>query len=569
MKKKFSILGLLLFVLAVLAGANTGISMAMADGLLQDAAAQTPSASEVEGVRTDLAGSPASATVVNESDIRAREIDKEIVDITPWQFTASTDVYAKARRVVVTKFEVEHPISAATPMDCQLLYAANSANDTSITLTTTGDHPMITKENLKMFAPSSTVIARGYDGYAPVKDANPPTKGILSFTVTERTSTTCTLVPINGKWNSSDQAFNKIPEVITAGSMLSIASHACSESQLEVAPESYVPTTRKVFLQKKICNIVMTDDFKKQVKEIPFLEKDLRKHAIYNFRRKAERTLWIGAASKTKNFINDKMGWEDVYTSEGILPQILNKFALSGDTITFADLIDMCRIQFGKNSVRDVAEAYCGMGFMTRLMNIDFEKTGDVSVIVERDTYGIMVSKFQCSFGTLLFKKTPALDDLGYTDCCAIVDMEDAVRYVKVDNQSVNVDMKKGGGPNGEVREASRDIFIEADALCLRGYNSMLVGPAEIIYNFKSVHDNIEGISVFTATMATNGKNLNPTASGDEDSIFYNGAVDLPYDGDIWYLEGNDSFSHFTAGTLVKYNASKGGWDKYSGSITV
>ena len=564
MKKKFSILGLLLFAMAILFGASANISMAMADGLLEHPDAQTPSASEIPGVNSNLQGSPASATVINESDIRAREMDKEIVDIVPYQFSVHNDIIRLAKRVTVTKFEIEHPISAATPMDCQILDPANTGDGTETYIDlVVGTH--ITKENLKMFAPSSTVVARGYDGYERKELQNPATKGILTFIVTERTKTKCSLTPINGKWNATDQAYNLIPEQIVRGTTFSIMATACSESQLEVAPDAYVPTTRTVYLQKKITNIVMTDDFKKQVKEIPFLEKDLRNHAMYNHRRKDERSLWLGAMSKSRVYVNDKMGWEDVYTAEGIMPQVLNKFALSGDTSTFRELIDICRIQFGKNSMRDEAEAYCGMGFMTRLMNIDFDKTGDVSVVVNRDKYGIMVSEFQCSFGTLHFKKTPALDDLGYSDCCVIVDMENAVRYVKVDNQNVNVDMKKGGGPNGEVREATRDIFVEADALCLRGFNSMLVGPADVIFNYKTINENIESISV----LDDDTKNLNPVPTDINGSIFYGGTIPLPFDGDIWYLKVADTFSHFKAGTLVQYNASTGGWEKYSGSITV
>jgi len=566
MKKNFSIVGLLLFAMAILFGASADISMAMADTMLTDPANQAPSASETPGVVTDTTGAPASATGVNASDIAAREIDKQIASIKPWQFTGTTDMYNLANRVTVTKYEIEHPITSSTPMDCTLL-ATPTYSSGELTLVAGTD---ITKENLKMFAPDSTVIVRGYDGYARIEDAvHPVAKGLLSFTVTDRSSTTVKLTPINGVWNPSDQLYNTLPTTIVGGTMLTVSAPACSESQLEVAPENYIPTTRKVYLQKKICNIVMTDDFKKQIKEIPFLEKDLRDNALYNFRRKNERTLWVGAPSKSLKFISNKMGSEDVYTSEGILPQILNKFAISGDNITFADLIDICRIQFGKNSVRDEAEAYCGMGFMSRLMKIDFEKTGDVTLIAQRDTYGIMVSKFQCSFGTLNFKKTPALDDLGYTDCCAILDMKDATRYVKLDNKTLNVDMKKSGA-DGEVREASRDIIVEIDALCLRGYNSMFVGPADIIFNFPSVRPNIDGISKFTATMAANNKTLNPSAS-DEDSVFYGGTIALPKDGDLWYLEADETFSEFRKGTLIEYKVTSDGgrWDKYSGSITV
>ena len=564
-----AIFGLLLFATAVLFGASTDISMAMADQFIDNShTQQTPGPTETPGVNGDLTGTPMSATLVNESDLAAREMDKMIAKHRPWKFSATTDMYNKARRVTCTKYEIEHPVSAATVMDCQLGANAGGSNQATITLNTASSH--ITVDELRMFAPGITVLVQGVDGWTDDK-TNPQPKGILVMMVTERTSSTCTMIPLNGKWVSTNYV---VPAAIPAGTTLSVMSSAGSESQLEVAPEDYIPETKTVYLQKKIVNIVMTDDFKEQIKELPFYNSDLKDNALYNFRRKAERTLWAGVASKKKMFVSEKIGWEDVYTSEGILAQLLNKFAISGDKITFEDLIDICRIQFGKDSVSDEAEAYSGLGFLARLHKIDFQKTGDVTMLTQRDTFGIMISKFQCSFGTLNFKKTPALDDLGYSECCAIVDMANATRYVKIDKKSLSVDMKKGGGPGGEVREASRDIYIEADALCLRGYNSMLVGPAEKVFNFDSVNPTNSAIFKYTAAMKTAGYNLEPDMSKST-SVFNHivalslGAANFePTDGDLWYLEAADTFSHFAAGTLIKYNAGTGGWEKHSGSIT-
>lgn len=44
--------------------------------------------------------------------------------------------------------------------------------------------------------------------------------------------------------------------------------------------------------------------------------------------------------------------------------------------------------------------------------------------------------------------------------------------------------MSKGGG--GEIRDAKRILFKEADCVALRGYNSIIIGPSDKIYNVKS-----------------------------------------------------------------------------------
>jgi hypothetical protein len=42
----------------------------------------------------------------------------------------------------------------------------------------------------------------------------------------------------------------------------------------------------------------------------------------------------------------------------------------------------------------------------------------------------------------------PTLDDVGYSEFAFVIDIKNAVRYVKVDNKEQHVDMKKGAGEN-------------------------------------------------------------------------------------------------------------------------
>lgn len=564
--KSGKFLTLLLFLLAVISGANANISMCMADTITNPGAHQSQTPTENEhGEKTDMAGTVASATNVNDSDIAAREIDKYIAKFRPWKFTSQTDMFNLARVVNVTKYNIEHPVSGVSPMDCIFLTGLSSKADT-LELTIGTD---IETKYSRMFAPWKTVKFNGVNGYNGTENI---VDGNLIAQVTARTASKITLVPINGYYSSSSHT-NQFPE-IPANTKLSIMANACAESQKEVAPENYIPTTVEVYLQKKITNIVLTDDFKKQIKELPFFEEDIRDNALYNHRRAAERTLWEGVKHKKRILVNDTMGEEDVYFSEGILRQLLNKYVVDRNAITFNDLNTICLIQFGKDSANDVAQVYCGDDFMKSLLNLDFTKVIDMSLSTKVDEFGILISTYKCPFGILEFKKCPVLNDLGYSDCAAVIDMKNATRYVKFANDTSSVDMNKGGGAGGETRAASRDIWIEADCLCLRGYNSMLIGPAESIYNAYSRNNNNEDIIVFDPDNDEGDyTNLNPVST-EEGSMFASTTSysDKLVDGLIVYLKKADPYSHYNMGDLIYFDAgAETGkeWKKYTGKITV
>ena len=100
------------------------------------------------------------------------------------------------------------------------------------------------------------------------------------------------------------------------------------------------------------------------------------------------------------------------------------------------------------------------------------------------------------------------------------------------------VDMKKGAGEN---REASRDIHIETDCLALKGYNSILVGPSNMILDL----------------------------SGDDTTLNYSEEDAIPTesltDGMIVLLTA--ASGGWAEGDLIVYDAETKTWSRYSGVI--
>jgi hypothetical protein len=348
--------------------------------------------------------------------------------------------------------------------------------------------------------------------------------------VVGKDKTKVTIESLNGIKSGEDM---QVPAIV-AGTPFSILSNALAESQMHCDPENYQPRPVDVYLQKHACNIVITDYWKEVNKKYPFVEADIREDALYKFRKKRERNLWVGVQTRIKRAQSANMGDEYVYTSKGVLNQINKKYAF-GEKLEFSDLIRLTKMQFTDYAASNEAEAYCGKNFMEKLLNIDFTKHKDVT-FEAKTVMGIDISAFKTTFGTLNFKYTPSLDDIGYEDYCVILDMNKAVHYKKA-KKNYNIDMKEGAGEN---REAKRDIHIEIDALALKGYNSILVGPANGLYS-KAPNATVTFVQIADGVLPAS-----------------------PVVGNVYYVTTKDA-GEFPIGSVIEYK--DGAWAEYEGDF--
>ena len=119
----------------------------------------------------------------------------------------------------------------------------------------------------------------------------------------------------------------------------------------------------------------------------------------------------------------------------------------------------------------------------------------------------------------------------------AVIDIKNAVRYVKRDQRTDKQDMKKG---TGEVQEAQREIFSMIDCIALKGYNAILVGPAEKMGMVAGLTA-AKNISQVTATLPDSPKTgtmVYLTAAnggfGVDSIVIYNGKNWEVFDGDLY-----------------------------------
>jgi hypothetical protein len=450
---------MLLSVLAVALGADSAFAMSVVDVTTETTTANT----DDTRLDTQLDGKAATATHATETEFEEEEIEQTIAVFRPYRFPLEYDIIKNAQQVAVKSYHPIHYRSGSNVLEAEV--------GTAVTAGTTGLNQTIVlpKANVASgvdcLTEWSTVYAMGVKGYdvetGTIED------GDLCLFVTAVDSANITLMVLN------PQASTKA--TLPVGTKLVLGTTAGYEAQMVVEPDNFQPVPVEVYLQKKLSNIVFTDEWLEQAKKVPFIEKDIRNNALFNFKRKNARTHWLGTKKRIKVKAPNNLGEQYVYFEQGVLRQIPMFYPYANGILQFADLNAIAKMQFAKYSANNEARVYCGKNAIERLLNIDMTVHKEVK-FEDVNEAGMTIRKWKNNFGTLEFVHDPTLDDIGYEDFFVVVDIKNAVRYVKRDQRTDKQDMKKG---TGEVQEAQREIFSMIDCIALKGYNAILVGPSE------------------------------------------------------------------------------------------
>lgn len=537
--KRFVVFNLFCLVMAVVTGG--AYAMALSDtGEGGNVAGANPDINDMQapGVNgegdlnmagQDLQGTAASATQLRGGGLADDEYDEIISKFRPFQFPLDTDIRRQASQKKVKGYEVKHIQSGSSVLDCETTAEIAA-----------GDQVTFTKANisgkLAMFPAFSTILVQGVPGY---KAASKTVKqGSLMLFVVSNDGTNIVCEAVNGPAKNEGETESTVP-TIPAGTVLSCLANACSESQMIVSPDNFQPRTKTVYLQKKILNVVFTDKFAEQIKKFPFFKEDVKGEALYNFRRKASRSAWISAPSKF--LVNDpKMGEEYVYTQEGVLRQVTMLMG-AADEFDMKLLTAINMFMYTENASGNVGRAYCGKNFIKRLLHMKEIKTYKELGFESYTELGIEVHAYKDNFGKTEFVYDPTLDDLGYADFACVVDIKNARRYIETESKEYTVDMKKGAGEN---REAERNVTIMADAIALKGYNSLLIGPSSMLedMNVADAATNVELVSV---------------------------VPENPSDGQLIFLTAVDADLSLEADKAYRWDASTGKWVSYTGAVAI
>ena len=465
-----------------------------------------------KGAGQNLPGTQASGTQIREGGLADEEYDPDVVKYNAPKFVLLNLARTVAVQRNVKGYEIEHPRIG----EAELVLRTTSAIAEAETIKLTADNCM---GDLNDIGVSSTIIVKGVKGYE--KGSLTKTSGDLVLFVTgvdaDNAEVTCR--PLNGKAKVEGTKTDylrdyKVP-AIPSNTELFVSSYAGSESQKIVNPDNSQPRFAKVYLQKRLFNIVITDHFREILKKTPWTFEDLKDQALANFSKKFERDLWDGVQQR---FIVKIDGQDEyVYTSEGILRQLTNTLGIEGK-FKYAHITAIGKVMFTKYAETTEAYLLCGKNKIAEIANMEeIIKHMDAKYDHKKTDYGIVVRSLVSNFGTLNIVYAPMMDELGYDDFCVAVPLQIARYYHKVKKES-NIDLNKAGN---DAREAQRYTYIEIAALALRGQNSMLIGPSDQIVE-KNLSDNTQAVTIVDSLPE------NPTTgmiiTFDEDMTFGEGA---------------------------------------------
>lgn len=465
-KEKWTIFSIMLTVLSVIIGSP---AMLAADATVPVTEEPGPKPSPGQaGVETQLPGQPTTVSGVAEATggvggdgLVQPDIDEQITLIGTDECVLDGIMRRVKRKVKVTGYEVDHYVidEQKSSVFTTEKYTASSQEQAVI---------KVDGKDQKYFQEYGTILVKGCNGYNSAGNTPIPGSELMLFIVGKDNSTGCPIVrAVNGPKSEETDEYCTVPD-IEEGSELIILSNALAETQKEVAPDIIVPKPVRVYLQKTGMNQIVSKYFDSQAKRIPFQQSTIAEAAVKQYRRKNNRTLWIGRKGKFR-VDRGKMGMQYVYFTEGVRWQFKREWEHKG-AWTFEDIIALAKMKFTGQDCSKEAMWLMGRDLLEQIQNIDFTKHKDISM-TSKTVWGFACTQLHTVFGDFYLKHEPTLDYIGYSNSGGIFDLNGLVRYyIKNEEKS---------SENIEGEEATRDSVISINALALKGYSHIWVNGDE------------------------------------------------------------------------------------------
>lgn len=405
---------------------------------------------QMAGAPATVSGAAAATGGLNAGNFIESDIDMELFRFSS-EDTPLMNLMLKAKKVKVSSPEVDH-------------YMIDEPSASVTTVAQCGDGvrhqvalPLTINDQVALRV-HCTLLVHGVDGY---DENNRPTPGrSLMLYVTGRDASTGDPVvrAVNGKRQSGNEESTCVP-VIPKGTMCTILANSLYETQKEVDPDLIIPTPTRIYLQKRGMNQVVSDYFESQRKRIPFSKSIIAEQAIANFKVRGNRTLWASRGAKFKTSV-DKMGLQNVYTTEGVRWQIRREMQAPGEWAV-EHLIALAKMFFTGEDVPRSAILLAGKNLLEAIQKIDYSKHHEIQITTKTNSIGWVVTNFHTVFGDIEIKREPTLDSLGWSNSGALLGENRLVHYVYASEHSF------ADRVDGE--EATRSGVLIWDALALKG----------------------------------------------------------------------------------------------------
>lgn len=417
-------------------------------------------------LNTQMPGSPTTVSGIERAEggmgmenLIQPDIDEDITLIATDESVLDTIKRRVKRQVRVDAFEVDHYM-----IDEKRNTGKSTAAVTEAKTTAQFAIPM-SDADAKLFYDYTTALVKGVKGYAA--DGTTQTDAFLMlYCVGKNDSGYPKFKCVNGPKAAASQSEPGTP-AIPLGSEIILLGSAGYETQERIEPNTIIPEPKRVYLQKRLCNSIVSDYFESQKKRIPFQKAQIAEASLRQYRLECCRTDWVGVKSKFVVKAQDKtLGDQNVYTSEGIRWQIKRSYELIEGKIILADIVGLAKFKFTGYNCSKQAIWIMGKDLLADIQTIDMTLHKDISM-TDSEAYGIKCTKLKTVFGSIELVHDPVLDRLGYSKCGALLDADGLVRYWRK-NETQRTEKVEG-------EEAKRDIVMCIESLCLKGFSHVWV----------------------------------------------------------------------------------------------
>ncbi|MBR5476709.1 MAG: hypothetical protein IKV17_07825 [Bacteroidaceae bacterium] len=521
--KQHPLMALLYVVSAVLmffGDTETGVMCAVAAvGIPENGEGALNATGGKAGLPTQAPGEATTVSNMSEmGDLVEADIDDQITQVASDESVIDTIKRRVKRQVRVNSFEVDHYMIDEKRSKAYTNAAYTGAKATRAEIP-------FDNEDRRIFQEYYTAICKGVNGYDPTGQVELPGTDLMLFFVGKNSANEAPIaMAVNGPKNNASDEYCTVP-TIPVGTEVILLSSAAYETQKFIAPNTVTPVPERLYLQKQLCNSIVSDYFAAQKKRIQFSESQIAEAVLRQFRLESCRTAWVGQPGKFKvQAMDSSMGYQWDYFSKGIRWQFKRQYDLASK-ITFGDLINLSMVKFTGFNATKKAVWLLGKQLLNDIQQIDLTLYKNVNYSKEK-VFGIECSAIHTVFGDIALVHDPTLDALGYTNCGALIDEEGLVRYYmkNEDNKTENV--------QGE--EAKREIVMTIDCLCLKGYSHIWVNGAKATSSIPGA------ATVTSANTLPSNPNINDVVILTADAgKFKNGDV-VTWTGSAWieYSEG-------------------------------
>lgn len=419
------------------------------------------------GLDTQLPGSATTVSNASEaSDIIEPDVDQKITLIASDENVIDTIKRRVRRQVAVTGFEVDHYLIDEKPSTIEVAEQVTGGSERATIKFKNGGG--------KLVAPYYTVIALGVKGYQMDGTTQSNENLMLYCTGIDNSQGDPIFMAVNGKKTSPNDFYTKVP-AIPADTKFALGSSAAYETQKLITPSTLVPVPERMYLQKHLCNSIISDYFNAQKKRLPFADSQIAEAQIRQFRLDCCRTAWIGVKGKIKvQAIDASMGEQFAYTSKGLKWQFKRQIPLtpnSNGKLDFDSIIDLLEYKFTTYASSKSAVWVMGKKLLSAIQKVDITLHKDIT-LTNGEVFGIKCTKLHTVFGDVMLVHDPSLDKIGMEWEGALMDEEGLVRYY-IKNETAQTEDVQG-------EEAERKIVMTIDCLCLKGYSHVWVDGSQL-----------------------------------------------------------------------------------------